>query len=325
MLLLSALALAACPEAPRFLDDDDDVVVLEQNLKLIVTGGQRTERALALSDWLGGDGAAVDLLLLSEARITAPLESTLTDWCIYTPHGGRDGYTWAPIAAGRPPGGLALGVRSRQAGVERRVARSAGRAFRARPTTFVEGFIGRLGAYVKGWAEVTVEDTRLVWSHMQASYARRPDRGAGGPGRGRSGQFDDLADDLGVLDAATLLTGDLNLLDQHVVPDAPAAVARARELDVASVARLEARTGIHLRAPTGGTFWGSLRGDHPVTGWDVGAAYDRVGVNEAFERRHPGLRVDRVSIAGKGLRLSDHDGLHIVIPFHPPSPVSVEP
>lgn len=318
VILLAALAHAVCPEAPRFVDQDDQVVVLGQNLKFIVTGGQRGQRSDALAEWLGGEGAAVDLLLLSEARLTASLEESLVGWCLYTPDGSRDGYVWAPIHAGRPPGGLALGVRSRVDGVERTVSRSAGRAFRARPTTFAEGVIGRLGAYLKGWAEVTVDGTRLVWSHMQASYARRPDRGAGGPGRGRSGQVDELASDL-VGPGATLLTGDLNLLDRHEVADLPEAARLARAVDSASVARLEAKSGIRLQRPSGGTFWGSLWHDRPASGWDVGAPYDRVGVNAAFERRHPGSSVERVVIRRGPLRVSDHDGLRIVIPYrrHP--------
>jgi hypothetical protein len=38
-------------------------------------------------------------------------------------------------------------------------------------------------------------------------------------------------------------------------------------------------------------------------------------VNAAFLQRHPGTKARRVEIADDWLRVSDHDGIEITIPF----------
>ncbi len=320
-------ARAACPDAPRLHDGDGEVTALAQNLKFIVTGAHRTERAALLAGWLDGGGRGVDLLLLSEARMTEDLLPALPGWCLYSQTGdGLSGtYRWSPAGGDRPPGGLVLGVRNRTEGPLRTVDPTAGRRFRAEPTTLVEGFVARLARYHKGWAEVTVDGSRLVWSHTQASYAAHPERGAGGPRRGRAGQFDDLADDLGRPEHPTLLTGDLNLLDRFT-PRSPTRhherIASAARVDTDTLARFEDRTGIefHWFRPglcdsEGGSFFGCLFKQREARPWDAGARYDRVGVNGVFVRRHPNTQVRHVAIERGDLRLSDHDGLEISIPY----------
>jgi hypothetical protein len=424
--LLSLTAAASCPVDPALRDPDGEVTILEQNLKFILTGERRRERDRLLADYLEGDGASVDVLLLSEARITRSLDAWGDGWCFYTQAAAKDGYRWAPLQVGRPPGGLAMGIRQRPEGEPRKISTFAGRRFRARPTTLAEGVLGKLVGYRKGWAGLRIDDTQLVWSHTQASYRRHPDVGAGRKGRGRAGQFDDLADDLGRPDTATLLTGDLNLL-AGFWPDAPedeARVRRAREIDDHTIASFAARTGLDLALPwfgpearerraelrsearavgntslaardedtqapdapvgavslagpfdpaeTGrtdaapaiadglpaavagdatltavagdgtlatataaahaaparrhphllGTFAGGIDRRAKSTVWDTGAAYDRVGVNAAFLERHPGTRVRPVEIAKGWLRVSDHIGLEITIPFDPPRAVA---
>lgn len=329
--------------------------MLAQNLKFILTGERRRARSALLADWLRGEGDRVDLLLLSEARLMSPLEAEARDWCFYTQLAeAQEGYRWAPISAGRPPGGLALGVRRREAGVLRSVGGPAGRRYRARPTSLAEGFLGKLLRFEKGWAGVEVDGTQIVWSHTQASYKRDPATGAGGEATGRAGQFEDLADDLGRPDRATLLTGDLNLLAGFSPSDAThePRVAAARAQDDATVTRFRARTGIDLTWPweqrepgarsasppagadvlTGaaadpgvaqddgrrgppGTFAGRIDRRKARAEWDVGAPYDRVGVNGAFLARHPDTRVRRVEIRRGWMGVSDHLGLEITIPF----------
>lgn len=316
--LLAGLALA-CPSSPVLRDDDGVVTALSQNLKFITTGGRRAERAELLADWLNGEGAEVDLLLLSEARLLEPLRSALPDFCFYTQAArGGDAYAWEPMGERPPPGGLALAVRSRSTGEPHVLGSAAGRPFRARPTTWVESLVGRILGYTKGWAQVTVDGTTLAWSHMQASYPRRPEVGAGEPGRGRAGQFDDLARDLGRRANPVLLTGDLNLLDGFDADDAR--VAAARERDERTLARFEARTGVEFHRPgaPAGTFLGSLLRHRGKEVWDRGAAYDRVGTNRPFAARHPETEVRVVEIVRDGLRVSDHLGLEIRIPFRRP-------
>lgn len=335
LLLLSTVASrpasAACAPSPELRDPDAQLTVLVQNLKFIITGRHRTERARLLSDWLDGEGKNVDLLLLSEARITSALEDWGDAWCFYTQRGdGLTGYRWAPIAEGRPPGGLAIGVRQWSIGVQRHISGAAGRRYRARPVTMAEGFLGRIAGYRKGWAGLVVDGTEVVWSHTQASYRRRPARGAGrgytrseagevrANGHGRTGQFEDLASDLGFPTRATLLTGDLNLLAGFVPAD-PADEARvraARDIDDHTVSWFKRVTGLDLDWMKGGagTFAGSVYAD-AAPPWDAGAAYDRVGVNEAFLLRHAATRVSSVAIADAHFRVSDHLGLRIEIPF----------
>lgn len=315
LLLLLPAANAACPAKPALLDADDELTVLEQNLKFISVGAHREERAALLHRYLVDEGRDVDLLLLSEARITRALPSA--DWCFYTQDGGTDGYAWAPIESGTPPGGLAMGVRHREAGHPRVIA-GGGRPFRARPVSLAEGVLGSLVHYVKGWASLVVDDTQIVWSHTQASYKRRPERGAGALGRGRSGQFDDLADDLGHPSRATLITGDLNLLAGFTGRnDADEArVKRARDIDAHTMDAFRTRTGVDLSwFADAGTFVGSVFTKPRAATWDVEAKYDRVGVNPAFLARHPGTHVAPVEIRGDRLRVSDHLGLRITIPF----------
>ncbi len=364
--LALGLAFAAdCPREPALRDPDGEVTALAQNLKFIITGEKRRERNALFADWLRDEGANVDLLLLSEARLTGTLDAWQPEWCFYTQVADGDhAYRWAPIAAGRPPAGLALGVRQRAEGVERKVGTFAGRPYRAKPTSLAEGFLGRLFNFEKGWAGVEIEDTHLVWSHTQASYWANPEKGAGREGEGRAGQFADLADDLGRPEHATLLTGDLNLLagfePRHA--EVEPRIARARERDTETVATFRERTGIDLawpwarggeprevrdpwprgagqdavpaaspappaKPPTGtvGTFAGDIDRRRADRAWDVGAPYDRVGVNEAFLARHPGTRVRPVEITRGWLGVSDHLGLEIAIPFLRPKPAEPSP
>lgn len=325
LLFLATMALAVtCPSSPELLDPDGEVTVLAQNLKFIATGGQRAERASLLASYLSGEGEAVDLLLLSEARLTRRLQEYGADWCFYTQVGNGllDGYRWAPIEAGRPPGGLALGVRQRPWGRRWDLGQTAGKRFRARPTSLAEGLLGRIVRYHKGWARLEVGDTLIVWSHAQASYARRPDVGAGRQGRGRAGQFEELASALGRLDKPAIVTGDLNLLTGFASPleEHEAKVARAREIDAGTVKRFREATGLDLEwfRPKGrGTFAGSYLTDEAEKPWDLGALYDRVGVNQPFLARHPGTRVKTVEISEGPIRVSDHLGLEIAIPLSP--------
>jgi hypothetical protein len=320
-LLLASLAAARCPDQPELRDPDGEVVVLSQNLKFIATGGHRAERADLLARYLEDEGASVDLLLLSEARITDDLERWGGAWCFYAQEGDgvRGAYHWELLADERPPGGLALGVRQRASGEVRRVEGEAGRRFRAAPVSLAEGLLGRIVGYHKGWAGLVVDGTQIVWSHTQASYHRRPTRGAGAAGRGRVGQFQDLASDLGRPERATLLTGDLNLLAGFTPARAEdeAFVAEARAVDEKTVGWFKELTGIDCDwfRPGGGSFRGSVRKDREHGFWDRDAPYDRVGVNAAFLDRHPGAKVRTVDIGNERLRVSDHAGLEITIPF----------
>lgn len=356
MLALLALtaAASACPSQPSLRDPDGELTVLEQNLKFIVTGTRRSERAALLSDWLDRQDDTVDLLLLSEARLTSPLVETLRGWCFYGQSGDglHRSYTWTSVTAAPPPGGLVVGVRDRSDGPLRQVGGPAGRRFRAAPATLVEGLLGRVFHYQKGWADLEVDGTHLVWSHTQASYRQHPEKGAGGPGLGRWGQFDDLASDLGHPNAPTLLTGDLNLLDRFHAPAQRKCVDTACSIDADTVARFQERTGLdfHWLRPLAerdsthdgtraaarsrdedgaraaarphddddeadGTFLGTIFPHGGAEAWDRGARYDRVGVNEGFKQLHPGTRVRRVQIETAELRVSDHAGLEITIPF----------
>ncbi len=350
LLFLVPLGLAVCPPTPTLRDPDGTLTVLSQNLKFIATGARRRERSRLLFDYLLREGEKIDVLLLSEARLTISLASGDERWCFYAQAGDRDAYRWAPIADARSPGGLVIGVRQRPEGEERRVGPFAGRAFRARATSLAEGLLGALVGYRKGWAALEIDDTRLLWSHTQASYKRDPTVGAGRDRVGRAGQFTDLADDLGRPRGPTLLTGDLNLL-AGFAPTRPAdaqRVAPARAIDERTVALFAARTGVELSgpesgaasgpaealvsgasfaalpldvAPPHGTFAGGIDRRRPADGWDTGAPYDRVGMNAAFQAVHPGTRVRPVEIAAEWLRVSDHLGLEITIPF-PPAPTS---
>lgn len=382
--LLVPYAFAAhCPSEPSLRDPDGEVTVLAQNLKFIITGTKRRDRNEVLADYLRTEGAGVDLLLLSEARLTGSFDAWTPEWCFYTQASVKDhdGYRWAALDTGRPPAGLAMGVRQRADGIERKVSGDAGRRYRATPTSFAEGVLGRVFGFRKGWAGLQIDETHLVWSHTQASYRKRPERGAGEGRRGRAGQFADLAEDLGHPEGATLITGDLNLLAgfQPRREADEARVTRARAIDDATVDHFRTRTGIDLawpwnrevamatldetvtlaavgrpagqlgQAPTDaaadqlappeavtdtvastqdlpvadappaprpmGTFAGGWDRRRTDDTWDVGAAYDRVGVNEAFLARHPGTRVRRVEIAKGWMRVSDHFGLEIAIPF----------
>ncbi len=320
-LLPFAMASSPCPADPELRDSDGDLTVLTQNLKFIATGSHRAARAELLRAYLQGDGGAVDLLLLQEARITGTLGSLAPDWCLYGQGGdGRSGYAWHPVAAVRSPGGLVLGVRRSEHGRPRRIASGGGKRFRARAVTLAEGLLGPVFAYRKGWATLTVDDTRIVWSHTQASYRRRPERGAGAPGQGRAGQFDDLATDLGRPAEATLITGDLNLLAgfrPHCKAN-EAGVCRARDIDDSTIARFRTQTGLDLSwFASVSTFAGSLFKGRGASLWDAEAAYDRVGVNDAFLERHPGAHVTTVEIGDERMRVSDHLGLRITIPFGP--------
>jgi hypothetical protein len=325
--LLLALAIpaasAACPQTPELRDPDNQLTILEQNLKFIVVGSHRAERAGILRTYLETEGEEVDLLLLSEARLTSDLAAWGTGWCFYTQTGNGladDGYSWSAIETSTSPGGLAIGVRERATGTVRRVT-GGGRRFRARAVSLAEGVLGMLGNYRKGWASLTIDGTHIVWSHTQASYRQRPERGAGRAGRGRAGQFDDLADDLGHPLHATLITGDLNLLagfKPRLAGD-DARVARARDIDSGTVKAFRNRTGVDLEwFANAGTFMGSVFKAPQPPEWDTDAAYDRVGVNAAFLSRHPGTHVAPVEIGDEHMRVSDHLGLRITIPFADP-------
>lgn len=315
-LVLVATASAACPRTPSFRDGDGDVVILAQNLKFIATGGQRDARATILANYLKSEGAAVDLLLLSEARDADTIEEHVGEWCFYSQAGnGLDGYRWDPAgSAGRSPGGLVLGVRQRSEGLQRGIAGSAGRVYRARPVSLAEGLLGPLVGFVKGWAGLDIDGTRIVWTHTQASYDAHPERGAGNAAKGRAGQFHDLAGDLGRSSQPTLVTGDLNVLDDTPVPKARIAAG----IDGKTLADFVASTGIHFAPPRAacadGTFVGTLAPDGRG-GKLAGAALDRVGVNDAFNARHPGMTVGCADISSPKLRLSDHRGLLIDVPF----------
>ncbi len=312
-------AHAGCPATPELRDADGELTVLEQNLKFISTGTHRSERAALLRHYLEGEGQKVDIVLLEEARITDTLASLDEDWCFYTQAGdGLSGYEWMPIQTARPPGGLALGVRQNEVVVVRHITSGGGKRFRAKAVTLAEGWLGPLVAYRKGWASLTVDDTRIVWSHTQASYHRRPEKGAGALGRGRAGQFDDLASDLGHPVEATLLTGDLNLLAgfEPTCKADESRVCRARDIDDKTVKRFRDRTGLDLSWFSNvGTFAGSFFKSERGQAWDSLAAYDRVGVNAAFLKRHPGTHVAPVDIGDGDLAVSDHLGLRITIPF----------
>ena len=117
-MLLLIQAVWGCPEAPTLRDDDGAQTLLAQNVKFIVTGGRKQERARLLAEARAAD-PAVDLLLLSEARQAGPLIGAMPDFCFYRQGGRRDSYRWAPAAGGASPGGLVLGVRERAAGAPR--------------------------------------------------------------------------------------------------------------------------------------------------------------------------------------------------------------
>jgi hypothetical protein len=321
-------------------DPDDALVVVAQNLKFIATGARRERRAALLGRWLASDGSDVDLLLLSEARLTRALRHA-TGWCFYTQaEGEAERYGWAPIHVRRPPGGLVLGVRQRTAGRMRILTGDAGRRFDTRPTSLAEGLLGRLVRYRKGWASLRVDGTHVVWSHAQASYARDPARGAGVHGHGRAGQFEELADAIGSTHAPTVVTGDLNLLAGFAAARTTSA-ARAVAQDEQTVTRFSERTGIDLRWFATGTYAASIdvataAGSHerPMNGpeseglaedgrtaaatgwpWDLGAPYDRVGINAAFVQRHPDTRAETIEIRDADVRVSDHLGIRLTIPF----------
>lgn len=311
--LLLCTALAAdpgCPAIPTLREDDRALTALAQNVKFIAGGERRAERAALLAGAVAAD-PAVDLLLLSEARQAAPLIAALeppagAGFCLYRQAGPRQGYRWA--RAGAPaPGGLLLGVRARAAGREIRLEGAAGRAFTSRALTFADGFLGPLSGFYKGFAEVRIDGVRLIWSHLQASYGPR-DAGAGGPGRGRRGQLEELAAEIAPPDlpteahGAALLVGDLNLNDPRSAADAE------------SVRQFEARTRVRLAGGhcAGGTWLGSLLpgvGPGPDD-FFYGADLDRVGATPALEASHA-LEVRCVEVEAQGLRLSDHRGLRI--------------
>jgi hypothetical protein len=341
LLLLFTPGRAECPPLPELRDPDDELVVFAQNLKFIATGTRRERRAALLGRWLASDGSDVDLLLLSEARLTRALRRA-AGWCFYTQDGGEaERYGWAPIHVRRPPGGLVLGVRQRTAGRMRILTGDAGRRFETRPTSLAEGVLGRLVRYRKGWASLRVDGTHVLWSHAQASYARDPARGAGARGVGRAGQFAELADAIGSPEAPTILTGDLNLLAGFTAART-ASAARAVAQDETTVTWFSERTGIDLRwftpgtyaasldvsASTGGPAGRTLDGPStPSVPWDLGAPYDRVGINAAFVRRHPDARAEAVDIRDAELRVSDHFGIRLTIPFprDAPPPVTANP
>jgi hypothetical protein len=319
MFLLSAfVAAAACPEQPVLVDADATVTVLSQNLQFIAVGPRRAERAALLDRWLLGAGADVDLLLLSEAREPGRLEAELEDFCFYAQRGAGSAYHWAPQSA-RSPGGLVLGVRQRDEGVVRDIGAAAGRAFRSRPVTLAEGWLGKIARFVKGWAAVDVSGASLRWTHTQASYARKPERGAGrvSPARGigRAGQFAELAESIPDTEPV-LLTGDLNLLESFhpTDPAVEARVARARGIDTQTVARFFERTGMALfggaHCPQG-SFMGSVDAAEVPRSPFRGARFDRVGVNEAFRARFPATQVACAEIREGDLRVSDHLGVTI--------------
>ncbi len=313
-LLASALTATAgeCPAAPLLRDPDDHVTALSQNLKFIATGGHKVARAELLAEYLAVH-PEVDLLLLSEARSLGPLRAGLRGWCFYTQVGHPLAYRWA--AGDLSPGGLVLAVRQRSSGEPRHLSAEAGRVFRARPVTLAEGFLGKIAGFEKGWAVAHVDGTSMVWTHTQASYASSPLRGAGGPGAGREGQFADLAADLGHAEHPVLLTGDLNVLDGAPSPDGGVQAAGRR--DARTLSGFSALTGIRFGSAgdpcPGGSFLGALRG--VADSVFVGATFDRVGTNGAFDAQHVGAQFGCERIEGEGLRLSDHLGVRIHAPF----------
>lgn len=312
-LIAFAVALADCPATPRLRDDDDQVSVLSQNLKFIATGTAKADRAAILADYLEVH-ADIDLLLLSEARALDPLRDTLDDWCFYTQEGPPLAYQWA--LGTLSPGGLVLGVRQRATGTAREVGAEAGRVYRARAVSLAEGFLGKVVGFEKGWAVVEIDGTAWVWTHTQASYERKPLLGAGSEGRGRVGQFADLAGDLGHAEHPVLVTGDLNLLEGAAHPSA----ADAARADAVTLERFSTFTGIRFAADRGpchgGSFLGALRGvaDNVFSG----AVFDRVGTNAAFDTEHPGTALACERIEADGLHLSDHLGIRISAPFATP-------
>lgn len=310
--LAMAAPASACPAAPVLRDADADVTALAQNLKFIATGGQKQARAELLASYLASR-PEVDLLLLSEARSLSALRASMVDWCFYTQEGNPSAYVWAEGELS--PGGLVLGVRQREAGEARAVEAGAGQVFRARAVTLAEGFLGKLAGFEKGWAVARVDGTALVWTHTQASYERSPMRGAGGPGFGRQGQFADLATDLGRAQHPVLVTGDLNVLEG--APSAHPEVQAAGRRDADTLSGFTRLTGIRFGAPgapcAGGTFLGALRG--VANSVFVGASFDRVGTNDAFDQAHPGTELACARIEAEGLRLSDHLGVRIHAPF----------
>ena len=79
--LLAGLALGAeCPAEPSLRDPDGEVTALAQNLKFIITGEKRRLRDALFAEWLGDEGAHVDLLLLSEARLTGGFTAWEPEW-----------------------------------------------------------------------------------------------------------------------------------------------------------------------------------------------------------------------------------------------------
>lgn len=312
-LLVVAVALADCPAVPQLRDDDGQVSVLSQNLKFIATGTAKADRAAILADYLGAH-PDIDLLLLSEARTLDPLRDTLAEWCFYTQEGAPDAYQWA--LGSLSPGGLVLGVRQRATGEARDVGAAAGRVYRARAVSLAEGFLGKIVGFEKGWAVVEIDGTAWVWTHTQASYERRPLLGVGGEGRGRAGQFADLAGDLGRAEHPVLVTGDLNVLEGLAHPS----TADAARADALTLERFSAFTGIRFAADRGpchdGSFLGALRG--AAEGVFSGAVFDRVGTNAAFDATHPGTALACERIEADGLHLSDHLGIRISAPFGTP-------
>lgn len=313
-------AWAFCPAVPVLKDDDERLVLLSQNLQFIAIGKWRDERATLLDGYLRGDGAAVDLLLLSEARDVDALEDAMGGWCFYGQSGdGRTGYSWTPAAAHRSPGGLVLGVRQREEGSLRLIDGPAGKVFSAKPVTFAEGWLGRMVNFVKGWANVRVDNTSYMWTHTQASYDRHPERGAGGPAVGRAGQFAELASAVPRSEPA-LLTGDLNVLDGFHSRDAvfDSKLTGARTIDAQTLRSFIDRTGMlfHPEATTcpDGSYVGSVDATRPSESRYFGATFDRVGTNSAFSDRHPDTTVRCEEILGGGLRVSDHRGLLIDVP-----------
>ncbi len=304
LLLLATLGRADCSPSPSLRNDDEALVVLSQNVKFIATGGQKAARANILARRLEAD-PELDLLLLSEARQIKALQDALPEWCLYRQDGPAHSYHWREADGRSSPGGLVLGVRRRAEGRTWPLEGTAGAAFRSRPVSFAEGVLGRLVGFIKGWASVEVAGLRLLWTHTQASYDQRPERGAGRfgtdgvPGVGRAGQLGELAKILENEPRPALLTGDLNLQD--------GVTGTAGEVDRASVEML-AEGGIRLRRDCP-TWLGSLRSNQKMTHPLGGAALDRVGTNPAMDAHPVEVRCEEWS-EGK-LRLSDHRGLRI--------------
>lgn len=317
MVWLTSVAWA-CPERPLLRDVDDDLVLLSQNLQFIVVGEARRARAALLDDYLDGEGGDVDLLLLAEARDVGALRSGLDGWCFYAQSGDPAAYAWAPAEERRPPGGLVLGVRQRDRGREKVIDEPAGSVFTSRPVSLAEGWLGRIAGFVKGWAEVRVDGTAFTWTHTQASYARSPVRGAGRPGVGRAGQFQELAGSLSV-ERPTLLTGDLNVLEgfHPADPGVEAKVAPARHIDTGTIEDFLARTRMAFFGHPScddGTFVGTVRTDEESDSPFRGARFDRVGANELFTTLHPETAIECTEIRRAQLRVSDHRGVRIAVP-----------